>query len=145
MSGYQDYCKICKGVKQQESNNRNKENINSHAKNRRKNDIIYKIKSNCRSRLAKLFKDGQYKFSKTFGLIGCSPQKLKLHLEKQFVGKMSWKNYGRRGWHIDHIKPCSLFDLTNLNEQKVCFHYTNLQPLWAKDNLVKSDKFYESK
>jgi hypothetical protein len=48
---------------------------------------------------------------------------------------MSWDNYGIAGWHIDHIKPCCTFDLTDLEQQKQCFHYTNLRPLWAKDNL----------
>lgn len=53
---------------------------------------------------------------------------------------MSWDNYGMYGWHIDHIKPCSSFDLSNPAEQKICFHYTNLQPLWAKENLSKGKK-----
>jgi hypothetical protein len=54
---------------------------------------------------------------------------------------MSWNNYGIKGWHIDHIKPCSSFDLSDLEQQKKCFHYTNLQPLWWYDNLIKSDKY----
>jgi hypothetical protein len=58
---------------------------------------------------------------------------------------MSRDNYGYRGWHVDHIVPCSAFDLTNIEEQKKCFHYTNLQPLWAKDNLSKGNKFTWSK
>ena len=53
---------------------------------------------------------------------------------------MSWKNHGKYGWHIDHIKPCSKFNLIDPTEQKKCFHYTNLQPLWAKDNLTKYNK-----
>jgi hypothetical protein len=59
-------------------------------------------------------------------------------LEKQFTKGMNWKNYGK--WHIDHIKPCASFDLSLEHEQKLCFHFTNLQPLWAKDNIRKSDK-----
>jgi len=51
---------------------------------------------------------------------------------------MSWNNHGE--WHIDHIKPCTSFDLSKLSEQKKCFHYKNLQPLWAKDNLSKGAK-----
>jgi desulfoferrodoxin (superoxide reductase-like protein) len=61
-------------------------------------------------------------------------------LEKQFKLGMNWDNYGRSGWHIDHIKPCASFDLTKKEEQLKCFHYTNLQPLWARENLIKSDK-----
>jgi hypothetical protein len=56
---------------------------------------------------------------------------------------MSWSNHGLHGWHIDHIKPVSKFNLFNLNEQKECFHYSNLQPLWAEDNLRKSDNYEE--
>jgi hypothetical protein len=53
---------------------------------------------------------------------------------------MSWENHGE--WHIDHIRPCASFsDLTQLEQQKQCCHYTNLQPLWAIDNILKSDKW----
>jgi len=52
---------------------------------------------------------------------------------------MTWKNYGE--WHVDHIKPCAKFNLIIDKEQKRCFHYSNLQPLWAKDNIKKSDNY----
>lgn len=55
---------------------------------------------------------------------------------------MSWSNYGK--WHIDHIIPCAAFDLSDEFEQRACFHYSNLQPLWAYDNIGKSDKYDES-
>lgn len=71
-------------------------------------------------------------------LVGCTLIELKQHLESQFTIGMSWQNQG--AWHIDHIIPCSSFDLTKPSEQKKCFHYTNLQPLWAYDNLSKSNK-----
>jgi len=54
---------------------------------------------------------------------------------------MNWDNYGVYGWHVDHIKPCFLFNMNDIDEQKKCFHYTNLQPLWAKDNLVKNKSY----
>ena len=54
---------------------------------------------------------------------------------------MTWENYGLETWHLDHIKPVSKFNLLDVDEQKKCFHYTNLQPLWAKDNIKKSNKF----
>ena len=67
-------------------------------------------------------------------------QTLKQHLESQFKDGMSWNNHGVKGWHIDHIKPCASFDLTDPEEQKKCFHFSNLQPLWWIDNLKKKDK-----
>lgn len=54
---------------------------------------------------------------------------------------MSWENRGNFGWHVDHIKPCASFDLTKPEEQAKCFHYTNLQPLWARENIAKGDKY----
>jgi len=74
-------------------------------------------------------------------LVGCSMEQLRKHLEEQFAAGMSWENYGK--WHMDHIKPCASFDLSREAEQHKCFHYTNLQPLWAKDNLRKSAKYEE--
>ena len=81
---------------------------------------------------------GGKKQSKTFELLGYSVEDLKKHLESQFKDGMSWSNHGKFGWHIDHILPCASFDLTNPEEQKKCFHYSNLQPLWWNENLAKS-------
>lgn len=75
-------------------------------------------------------------------LLGCPLDVAKNHIEKQFKDGMTWDNHGE--WHIDHIKPCASYDLNIPEEQKKCFHYTNLQPLWANENLSKSDK-WESK
>jgi hypothetical protein len=57
---------------------------------------------------------------------------------------MSWENYGLYGWHIDHILPCSSFDLLKPEEQRKCFHWSNMQPLWARDNLRKSAKIIKN-
>ena len=84
---------------------------------------------------------GTKKRHKTLDLLGCSIDKLVLHLESLFQEGMTWDNYGRDGWHLDHIIPCSMFELVNSEEQEICFHYTNLQPLWAHDNLSKNSRF----
>ena len=85
----------------------------------------------------------QTKGHKTTELIGCGLPELRLYIEKKFKKGMNWNNRGMYGWHIDHIKPLCLFDLSTLAGQKNAFHYSNLQPLWAKDNLAKKDKYNE--
>ncbi len=80
------------------------------------------------------------KAGRTIALVGCPASTLALHLESKFLPGMSWENYGYDGWHIDHIIPLAKFDLKDPEQQAAAFHYTNLQPLWAKDNLTKSHK-----
>lgn len=71
--------------------------------------------------------------------LGCSVDFLKTYLESLFQSGMSWDNWTLNGWHIDHISPLSSFNLSNRDELLKACHYTNLQPLWAKDNLAKSN------
>ena len=113
---------------------------NDYMKKRCKTDAGFRIMVSLRSRAryAVKAKDGTKAF-KTTELIGCSVQSLRNHLEEKFKNGMSWDNYG--DWHIDHIIPCAAFDLTRSTEQKKCFHYTNLQPLWAHENLSKGAKY----
>jgi hypothetical protein len=111
-------------------------------KKKRLTDINFRIKDNMRARLNLAIRNSP-KAGPTMNLVGCSVDDLKAHLESQFTDGMSWDNYGLHGWHVDHIKPCASFDLTLESEQKLCFHYSNLQPLWAEDNLRKSDKYNE--
>jgi uncharacterized Zn finger protein (UPF0148 family) len=73
-------------------------------------------------------------------IFGCTGAELRQHLEQQFEPGMSWDNHTIHGWHVDHIVPCAKFDLTLLSEQKKCFHYTNLRPLWATENWSKGAK-----
>lgn len=122
-------------------NNRDKQNAyeNSYKKNRRNVDINFKICCNLRSRLSKAI-SGSIKDGSSVYDLGCSPEDLKQHLEDQFVEGMSWDNYGLHGWHIDHIRPLSGFDLSDPEELKEACHYTNLQPLWAQDNLSKGNR-----
>jgi len=122
----------------------NKEYFNNYYKNKRINDISFKITTNLRRKTNKMVK-GKYKTASTKELLGCDIENLRLHMKKQFYDRstgeqMTWDNYGYYGWHIDHRLPCADFDLTDPEQQKECFHYTNLQPLWAEDNLAKSDK-----
>lgn len=77
---------------------------------------------------------------RTIELIGCTVSELKEHLEVQFTNGMSWDNYGK--WHIDHIRPCYSFDLTDTHQLKLCFHYSNCRPLWAKENLSRKRPGY---
>ena len=122
------------------STQKSKEYRSKYEKDRRKTDPIFKIKRNLRTIVSHYVKRSKgVKGEKTLELTGCSLNELKNHLQKQFKDGMTWENYGE--WHIDHIKPASLFDLTKLEEQKKAFHYTNLQPLWAIDNIKKSNKY----
>lgn len=80
---------------------------------------------------------GKRKESKYLPLLGCDVKEWRSHIEDRFHDGMTWENYGFRGWHVDHILPRSNFDQTSLSDQKICWHYTNTQPLWAKDNFAK--------
>lgn len=102
-------------------------------------DPAFKFKNRTRESISKLLK-GKIKSSNTEGLLGCSFAFLREYLESKFKPGMTWENYGRGGWHVDHIIPCVAFDLSKEQDQKKCFHYTNLQPLWEFDNLSKNDK-----
>jgi hypothetical protein len=115
------------------------ETTKRYHRERRKRDPIFKLIAYVRGRIHGALKtESAKKSKKTEQLLGCSVQELRKHLEAQFKDGMSWYNYGQ--WHVDHIKPCCAFDLTNPEEQKACFNYLNLQPMWAEDNLKKSGK-----
>ncbi|WP_440928746.1 hypothetical protein [Candidatus Pelagibacter sp.] len=104
-----------------------------------KTDPIYKISERLRSYLSRSIKGVIQKNSKTEKIVGTSFKNLVSHLEKQFKPGMTLSNYGK--WHIDHIKPITKYDLTKPGEVEKCFHYTNLQPLWAAENIKKSNKY----
>ena len=119
---------------------RNKEFLREYNKeytaNRYKNDPVFKLKLNQRTRVRAVLKSN--KKVKTHELLGCSFEELKAHIESLFVDGMGWHNMGQ--WHIDHIVPLAAFDLTIEANQRIAFHYKNLQPLWAEDNLKKGAK-----
>jgi hypothetical protein len=81
----------------------------------------------------------KYKSKSTIKLLGCSIEECWQHLESKFQPGMTKENHGL--WHVDHIRPCASFDLTDPEQQKICFHYTNLEPMWAIDNLKKGAKY----
>jgi hypothetical protein len=97
-------------------------------------DLLLADKLRARIKMA-LKTSGAQKSLGTMKLIGCSIPELRERLQQQFQPGMSWDNHGQ--WHIDHRRPCAAFDLSDPAQQAQCFHFTNLQPLWALDNLRK--------
>ena len=159
--GLQSYCKECYRLMRSDSykkykiredeyhKNYKKENPNKIKEYKRNyflknkdikmNDPLYKLTLNLRRRLNHSLKTKKwYKNSHFNNYIGCTLDILKNHIEKQFEFNMSWNNWSKTGWHIDHIVPLSSAK-TEQELYKLC-HYTNLQPLWAVDNLKKHNK-----
>ena len=132
-----EYAKKCGDeVKQKINNNRN-----VYRQNRQKVDINYKLRRTLPARIKAAIKHAKTeKCDKSINLLGCSINEVRKYLEAQFLSGMTWDNHG--DWHIDHIKPCVAFDLSDPEQQRECFHYTNLQPLWAEENLQKAG-YYE--
>lgn len=116
----------------------NKNKRNRYLQNRCSTNIQYKLAKNLRSRLNMAILKN-CKSGSAVKDLGCTIDELKIYLENKFQSGMTWDNWTINGWHIDHIKPLSSFDLTDRNQFLQACHYTNLQPLWAKDNLSKSD------
>lgn len=116
---------------------KNKEEIINKLKIKKRENVTLRMLSNLRSRIVQFVKSKNiHKDNKTLDLVGCSTDFLREHLEKQFTDGMSWDNYG--SWHIDHIIPLS--SANNSEEMNKLCHYSNLQPLWAYDNLRKGNK-----
>jgi hypothetical protein len=123
--------------KKQEWVKNNRKTINEKKRYKYQNDIFYKLSHNVRNRLNSYLKlKNIQKKTKTFDLLGCTSEFLKKYLESQFMDGMNWDN--RNEWHIDHKIPLSSAK-TEEEIYELC-HYTNLQPLWAFDNLSKGNK-----
>lgn len=151
-------CKTCKNIREFNKRNADRESYNKkqredwvknnekrnatrriNLQKRRDEDTQYRVKMALHVRLYDAVKRQKgVKSSKTSDLLGCTVEELRYFLEAEFTEGMTWENYGE--WHIDHIRPCASFNLENPEEQKRCFHWTNLQPLWAQDNLRKGAK-----
>jgi len=121
------------------------ENFRIRGATRRKEDIQYRLALNSRSRIRTALRYNK-KAEHSLELVGCTLGELKAHLESQFAEGMSWDNWGKPEvgkvrWNIDHIVPVTWFDLSDPEQQKKCFHYTNLQPMWWWDNLSKGNRY----
>ena len=122
---------------------KNKLTQNKYKKERYHSNLTARVSNVLRRRLGHALKDNQKSGSAVKNL-GCTVKQLKEYLESKWLPGMSWDNYGRynpkrKTWHIDHIRPLSKFDLTNEEQFKKACHYTNLQPMWAEDNIKKSN------
>ncbi len=117
-----------------------REKINKRERARRQNNLHYKMNKCLRVRIWAALQRNS-KGGSTIELVGCTIEELRRHIESQFQEGMSWDNWTPDGWHLDHVRPCASFDLTDPEQQKLCFHYTNLQPLWAEDNYQKSGRW----
>lgn len=112
-----------------------------YQRRRASEDVSFRLLRNLRARLVTACRGKRC--DRTIALIGCTLGHLRTHLEAQFKPGMTWANYGPyrmdqpMTWHIDHIRPCASFDLTDPEQQRACFHWSNLQPLWAVDNISK--------
>jgi hypothetical protein len=124
---------------QSENKIRRRETLRAWAAMKQATDSWWKLRKNLSTRIWWALRAKKCGSSNVLRLLGCSVEVLKVHLAAQFLPGMTWENYG--DWHIDHIRPCASFDLTQPDQQRACFNYTNLQPLWAKDNLSKGAKY----
>jgi hypothetical protein len=131
--------------REREWRKRNKDKVRGYYRKyvskKRKEDAGFNLQMIVRTRIyGALSRASLGKTSRTLKLVGCNAIELRKWLESKFLPGMTWKNHGRHGWHIDHIIPLAKFDLSDPAQQAAAFHYTNLQPLWAKDNLRKGDR-----
>ncbi len=115
-----------------------------YRRHRRNTVPWYRIKCALTNRVATSLRERGLKKEnrRTMEIVGCEIPFLISYLEARLKSGMTWDNHGagEGKWHIDHRIPCSAFDLTDLTQQKRCFHYTNLQPLWERENLLKGDR-----
>ncbi len=120
---------------------KNRPKIREYRRKKYQTDPEYRLQVNLRGRFSVRNLQGGKKSDKTMNIIGCSIKELMDHLELQFEDGMTWDNYRFEVWHVDHKVPLIFFDLTKPKEQRMCFNYRNLQPLWSKKNLSKNAGF----
>jgi len=134
---YREKCK--QGARDAYATPAGKEYARQYTRRKKDNDPAYRMISNVRGRIRGLLK-GDDRSATTMELIGCTAEELKAHLEKQFQPGMTWESYTYYGWHVDHKIPCANFDLTSPEQQRKCFHYTNLQPMFRVENQSKGNR-----
>jgi hypothetical protein len=121
-------------------NNPEKQLAQSRRRNTRKRlNVQSRISEALRARVRDAIKYNR-KSASTMTLLGCKIPSFRTYLESLWETGMNWENYGHKGWHIDHIIPCSLFDLSKPEHQRRCFHFSNMQPMWWTENLSKGSK-----
>lgn len=139
---HEDYLKNKDKYREQKQlyNKTNRDKINEKRREKMATDVAFRISCQLRGRLRHAIRNKSKKGSAVRDL-GCTIEEFIIYIENLFEEGMTWENYSHSGWHIDHIKPLSWFDLENREEFLEAVHYTNLQPLWAKDNLSKGNRY----
>ena len=136
-------CISCRTIQAKEWRHANSEKHNEYQAKYKSNkyhtNVNFKITAVLRSRLRKVIKNN-WKVGSAVALLGCTTDEFKAHIESKWQPGMTWDNWSIDGWHIDHIVPLDSFDLQNIEELQIACHYSNLQPLWSKDNCSKSNK-----
>jgi len=133
--------KLKNGLKKHRKTDKYKKRKNKYVREKRALDPKFKMLCILRGRLVDALR-GKAKADTTKKMLGCDLQFFKNFIQAKFKPGMNWQNHGSGDgkWQLDHIQPCSSFDLSDFEQQKKCFHYTNMQPLWAYENLQKSNK-----
>lgn len=130
---------ICKRKRELAKTPKYRARSRAYSRRRRATSIQYALKDRLRATMGRALRRQFVKKSfRTMEIIGCSPKELRDYLEGLFKPGMTWAN--RNLWHVDHKRPLASFDLRDLGQQKLAFHYSNLQPLWKWENQQKSDK-----
>lgn len=132
---------ICSVERERKRSTVYKDVRNAYRRAKKASDPAWAMADRLRKRIGRAIRDYApgMKLRQTGDYLGCTMDEFMLHIESQFVDGMSWNN--RHLWHLDHIKPCAKFNLMDPEDQRKCFHYTNLKPLWAKDNIAKLDRY----
>ena len=133
--------KYLKKMSDKRYSKKHRKKLNKIQVNKYHTDKQYKLKVTIRNRINIYLKEKKItKYTSSTHSIGCDYETLEKHLESQFTDGMNWDNHALDGWHIDHIIPLDYYDLSDPKQFKKACHYTNLQPLWADENIQKSNK-----